>query len=725
MKSRSDFREVPVNRASVFELRTFGGCVLERDGAAVESLSGQRKGLALLALLAGTGGPGVSRDQLHGYLWPESDEQRARTSLNQLLHSIRRQLDVPDLFAGPAVALNPERITSDVLQFRDAVRERDHAAVVALYRGPFLDGFFLRGSDAFERWVSDTRGELARQVVRSLQALAEAATRDGDKRAAADWWRRLTEAEPLSAHAAGAFMRALDATGDRAAALEHARRYEAFVSRELGTGLDPSLQDLVRQLRAATQASARTAPSGAASTGRAMKASVAVLCFVNTSGDASDEPFSDGLTDELIVALGKVPGLRVIGRTSVFALKGRELSARAIGGMLDVTTVLEGTVRRAGERLRVTAQLVSASHDSVLWSQSFDRVTGDIFAVQEEIARAIVEVLPVKVGAEITRLTRGAVDAPSYDLFLKGQYLLRTRVSSESLALAVRCFEEVVERDPAYAPAYAGLSDAHAYRALFSYAASRESFAVAKAAARQALALDESLAAAHAALGHVLFLHDYDWSGAEREFRRAIELEPANSTAHFTFAICLQDQARFDEALAELEIARAADPLAPFVSAIMGRVFVNERRPDDAIRTLRGALELVPELDVLHQQLGHAYLQKGMNDEAVAALERAAALSGQRDTAQLAYALAVTGRREDALHIVGDLVAGAHAGRQAFHLAMAYVGLGDKEEAFRWLEHGYAERGSFMDGVKVTPAFDGLRSDPRWTDLLRRMGLGD
>lgn len=713
-----------LSTAGVFELRTFGGCLLARNGGPVESLSGQRKGLALLALLAGTGGPGVSRDQLLGYLWPESDEQRARTSLNQLVHSIRRQLDAPDLFVGSSVVqLNRDRVTSDVAQFRDAVRERDHATAVSLHRGPFLDGFYLRGADEFERWVANVRGDLARMAARSLQALAEDATRRGDARAAADWWRRLTEAEPLSAHAAGEFMRALDALGDRAAALEHARRYETLVKQELGTGLDPSLHDLVRQLRSATHATERTGPASHATPGRPVNASVAVLPFVNTSGDPTDEPFSDGLTDELIVALGRVPGLRVIGRTSVFALRGRELSVRAIGGMLDVTTVLEGTVRRAGERFRITAQLVSASHDSVLWSQSFERDTGDIFAVQEEIARAIVEVLPVKVGAEITRLTRGAVDVASYDLFLKGQYLLRTRISSESLALAVTCLEEVVERAPAYAPAYAALSHAHAYRAVLAHAAPREAFRAAKTAARQALALDDSLADAHVALGHVLFVHDYDWVAAEREFRRAIELEPANGTARFIFAICLQDQERFDEALAGLEIARAADPLAPFVSAVMGRVFVNARRPDDAIRTLRGALELVPDLDVLHQQLGHAYLQKGMNDEAVAALERAAALSGQRDTAQLAYVLAVTGRREEAKRIVAELAQGAHPGRQAFHLAMAYAGLGDADQAFRWLEHGYAERGSFMDGVKVTPAFDALHSDGRWNDLLRRMRL--
>jgi TolB-like protein/Flp pilus assembly protein TadD len=454
-----------------------------------------------------------------------------------------------------------------------------------------------------------------------------------------------------------------------------------------------------------------------------VRASVAVLPFLNSGGDLGNEHFSDGLADELIVALGKVSGLRVIGRTSAFALKGRQLTARAIGSMLDVATVLDGTVRRSGDRFRITAQLVSAVHDSVLWSHTFERDAGDIFAVQEEIARAIVDVLPVKVGAEVTRLTRGAVDVGTYDLFLKARFLLNTRLSRESLELAVKCLEDVVRRDPSYAPAYAGLSQAHAYRALFSHAAPGEAYAAARTAARQALTLDDSLADGHVALGHILFLHDYDWEAAEHELRRAIELEPASGSARFILAVCLQDQGRFDEALAQLDVARAIDPLAPFVSAIMGRVFVNARRPDDAIRILRGALDLVPDLDVLHQQLGHAYLQRGMRDDAVAALRQAAALSGERDSAQLAYVLAVVGERDEAEAIVRGMIESGQAGRQAFHVAMAHAGLGDADETFRWLEHGFVQRGSFMDGVKVTPAFEAFHADPRWNDLLGRMGL--
>jgi adenylate cyclase len=708
----------------VLHLKTFGGCVVTRDGAPLDSLSGQRKGLALIALIAASGEHGVSREMLLSYLWPESSEPRARTSLNQLIHAIRQQLGTPDLLIGTTVLrLNPDRITSDISQFRLAIKQGNHEEAVALHTGPFLDGFYMRGADELERWISTTRADLARNAARSIEALAEDASTRGEPRVSVQWWRRLAEAEPLSAQAVRGLMRALEATGERAAALEHARLFEMHVTRELGVAADPSINELVTRLKAAPsvpEVNRRPASLNLQST----VPSVAVLPFVNTSGDQADEHFSDGLTDELIGALGKVSGLRVTGRTSVFALKGKGLTTRAIAEALNVTAVLEGSVRRAAERIKVSAQLVSAAEDTVLWSHAFDRETKDIFTVQEEIARAIALALPVRLAADARRIVRGPADLASYDLYLKGRHLLNTRLSKESLGLATRLFSEVIARDPAFAPAYAGLSHAHAYRAVFAYARPREAFEAAKTAARQALAIDDDLADAHVSLGHILFVSDYEWDAAEKEFRRAIELEPANSTARLIFSVCLQDQGRFSEALAELEIARTIDPLAPFVGALTGRVYVNARRPDEAIRHLRETLDIVPDLDVLHQQLAHAYLQKGMADEAVAAMRRAAELSGPRDTAQLAYVLAVTGNRAEALRLVTELVeASEYPNSQAFHLAMAYAGLEDRAEAFRWLEHGYDERASFMDGVKITPAFDSLRADPQWRPFLQRMRL--
>jgi tetratricopeptide (TPR) repeat protein len=225
-------------------------------------------------------------------------------------------------------------------------------------------------------------------------------------------------------------------------------------------------------------------------------------------------------------------------------------------------------------------------------------------------------------------------------------------------------------------------------------------------------------------VAHVLFVYDFAWDAAERMFRRAIALDAASPAAHFLFAVCLQNQGRFDEAIAELHTARTLDPLSSQVGSLLGRVYVNARRPDDAIDSLRHVLEVNPESDVAYQQLGHAYLQKGMHREAIAALRQAAGLSGARDALHLAYAYAVTGAETEARRILAELVDGPRvADFLPFHIAMAYAGLADIDRAFEWLERGYADKAAFMDGVKITPAFDPLHSDSRWGDLLRRMGL--
>ena len=697
-------------------LRTFGGCRLERDGVAWDVMPGQRKGLALLALLAAAGDRGLAREIVCAYLWPESDEEHARTSLRQLVHALRRQLDAPRLFpSAGALRLDAELVESDVVDFRRALDQRDYDTAVQLYGGAFLDGFYLKGADEFERWAAVERASLANAHAAALESLADSAGSRGETRTAVQWWRRLVTLEPLSARAATGLMRALSAAGERAAALRHAQAYRRFVQEETGSAPDPSVEALATELRAAV-VDAPPAPRSVSS--------VAVLPFINTGGEAADEHISDGLTDELIGTLGRMPGLAVTARSSAFAMKGTTLGARAIADALGVSSLLEGSVRRAGDRIRVGAQLVNAVDGAVLWSESFERPARDIFAVQEEIARAIADALRVKLGRGRAHLVRSAANLAAYEAYLKGRHILNTRSSKERLLQAIRYFEQAAEHDPLYAPAFAGLSDAHASLAIFAYGRASEEFPKAMAAARKALALDDTLAEAHASLAHALCVYDFEWTAAEREFRRAISLDPWYTFARLAFAICLQDQGRFEEAITELEAARVADPLAPHVNAVLGRVYVNARQPDQAIAALHEALRLGPELDLVYQQLGHAYLQKGMRDEAITALRHAAELSGGRDSAHLAYACAVTGQRIEAERIVASLLDSTqHDDPAPFHVAMAFVGLGELDAAFQWLDRGFAERASFMDGVMVTPAFTPLHDDPRWTDLMRRMGL--
>ena len=451
--------------------------------------------------------------------------------------------------------------------------------------------------------------------------------------------------------------------------------------------------------------------------------SIVVLPFVSTSGNADDEPFTDGLTDELITALSRVPTLKVAARTSTFALKGKKLDVRTIADTLRVNNMLEGSVRRDGERLKVATQLLDARDNRVLWSATYDRDRRDIFAIQEEIARAIATALSVRLtGSDVpTRLAeRPTEDFEAYQLYLKGQYFLTTRQRVE-LHRAVQYFVEATQRDPGFARAYAGLSSAYSSLGIFGFERPHDVFPKARAAAERALALDPKLGEAHAALAHELFTYEWNWKAADESFKTAIALDPKYPLVRIPYAAFLWGQSRAEEALAQLRVMRELDPLSP-TGLMSGRVYVSSRRPDEAIRDLQETLELNPRSDLALQLLGHAYLQKGMNYEAIDAFRRAAALSGVRDSAQLAYGYAVAGHRVDAKRVIEGLVA-SDGSRYLppFHIALAYAGLGDKDAAFRWLERAYDEHASFMDGLKVTPGFDVLHSDPRFTALLGRM----
>ena len=758
----------------MLRLHTFGGCYLERGGTRLEALTAQRKALALLVLLAASGERGMSRDTILSYLWPDSDEERARTSLKQLVHSLRSQLQAPELLLGTAdVRLNPAILSDDVRDFRAAIARDDFATAMALYEGPFLDGFYLRDTDAFERWVSAERLTHAQSAARAMESLAEQAAQRGDSRDAVAWWRRLSQADPVSARAATGLMRALDASGDRAAALQHARVYQLLVRQELGE-VDPSVADVVERLKRGTlrplstekpEAALATPPAppappsplpparpattrgrftiagfvmlalvGAYAAWRAAGdaganipptgASLAVLPFANTSGDPADEAFSDGLTDELIAALGRSTDMKVAGRTSTFALKGRRLSLRAVADTLGVATLLEGSVRRAGQRLKVTAQLVNVSDNAILWADSYDRELRDIFAVQEDIARSIVAALRAKLAQRsgTTLVRRTTADPLAYELYLKGRYIWNTQLSRDGVLQAASFFQRAIERDSTFARAHAGLSDAYARLGAFGYSPPRQEFPRALAAARRALAIDSTLAEAHAALAHVLFVYEWDLERSEAAYRRAIALDPRYSFARFSFAVMLQGQGRFGEAIAQLDTARTTDPLAPAVPNVLGRVYVSARQPDLAIRQLREALVLNPRLDLAHQQLGYAYLQKGMHDDAIAAFRQAAAMSGPRDSAQLAYAYAVAGRRAEAERVIRRVL-DAKVSRylSPYHIAIAYAGLGNDEETFRWLDRAFDERALFAAGMQVEPAFLRLHADPRWIDLRRRV----
>jgi len=449
--------------------------------------------------------------------------------------------------------------------------------------------------------------------------------------------------------------------------------------------------------------------------------SIAVLPMVNTSGDPENEHFSDGLTDELIGVFSKVDGITVTGRTSTFALKGKGLSVRAITDLLHVEHALEGSVRRAGDRLKVRVQLVNAD-GSVIWSESYDRRLEDVFAVQEEIAQAVVRALEVKLVAARGPLVRPATkDLTAYDLFLKGRYV-RRGMAPDQMRLAIQYFERAVARDPSYARAYAWLSDTHWLQIVLASRPTSEEVPLAREYATAALALDSSLAEAYWAMAQLLAGFDWDRTGAEHAFKRAIVLDPGFEEARHLYGIFLFHWSRIDEAEAELTRTLEIDPLLAAAHHTFGRLHLSMRRPDQAITHLREALTLEPMFSLAHSQLGHAYLQKGMSAEAITEFEAGARIGSASDKAHLAYGYARVGRHEDAKAILANLVSPGNY-PPPFHMALAYVGLGDHNEAFRWLEQAREEHAPWLITVNVDRAFDPLRVDSRFGDIVRYIGL--
>ena len=451
--------------------------------------------------------------------------------------------------------------------------------------------------------------------------------------------------------------------------------------------------------------------------------SVAVLPLANTSGDAENEHFSDGLTDELIGVLSQVESLAVTGRTSSFALKGKGLSVRDVADTLRVANVLEGSVRRAGDRLKVRVQLVNAD-GGVLWSDAYDRRLTDVFAVQEEIAQAVVRSLEGHLSAPRGPLVRApTADLTAYDLYLQATSL-RRRITVDDLRRAAACFEQAVARDPSYARAYAGLSHTHFLLAVLAGRSPGGEVAHARASAVKALALDPSRAEGHWALAQVLFVHDWDWAAAAAEFEGALALDPGSIDARHLYAIFLLCQGRLAEAEAQLVRSLAAEPLLPEVHNTLGRVYLAAGQPDRAIQAFGEALALSPAFFYARAARGHAYVQQGRCGDALAEFMGAAATGGASGAAHLAYGYAACGRREEAVAVLRALLAGdGHRSAPPFQVAAAYAGLHDPDAAFDWLERACAERDLHVAGLNVHPAFAPLRSDPRFGRLLRRMGL--
>ena len=455
--------------------------------------------------------------------------------------------------------------------------------------------------------------------------------------------------------------------------------------------------------------------------------SIAVLPFVNASPDPENEYLSDGITDELIDALAKVDGLRVASRTSVFALKGKPQDVRAIGALLGAAVLLEGTVRKAGNKLRITAQLSSTEDGRLLWSQRYDRRLDDVFAIQEEMGRTIVDTLRATSLAPVRTLTprRATHNIKAYGLYLKGRYAWNKR-SREGVAQGIAFFEQAIAEDPKYALAYTGLADSYALQADYRSVPVAEGFARAKAAATRALELDETLAEAHASLAWSLFIHEWDWAAADREFRRAIELDPRYASARQWHAFLLVTQGRLDEAMAESLRALELDGTSVSVRRSVGWAHYYARRYDQARYHMLRAMTMNPMADESYRIMALIYEQLGDLWEAERVAREAVDLpaAGTYTQATLGFVLARAGKEAEAREVLRQLEQQAQSDYVSpVAFATMYLGLGETDHALDWMERAYDERRGWLAYLKVNPILDAVQQEPRFKALVEKMQL--
>ncbi|MDQ6885950.1 MAG: protein kinase [Gemmatimonadota bacterium] len=455
--------------------------------------------------------------------------------------------------------------------------------------------------------------------------------------------------------------------------------------------------------------------------------SIAVLPFVNVSPDPENEYLSDGITDELIDGLSKLKTLRVASRTSVFALKGKPQDVRVIGTLLGASVVLEGTVRKVGQQLRITAQLTSISDGRLIWSQRYDRELSDVFTIQDEIARTIVTTLRATSFADLDEPVpkRQTASVKAYGLYLRGRYAWNKR-TQEGVAEGIEYFEQAIGEDPQYALAYTGLADAYALHVDYRSVPVTEGFERAKAYARKALDLEETLAEAHASLAWCQFIYDWAWADAEREFRRALELDPGYATAHQWYAMLLASKGQAQEALVEGHTAQELDPSSASVRRTLAWVYYYARRYEQARYHLTRAIEMNPMAEESYRTLGLTLAVEGRLDEAERVLREAVAMpeAGLYTTATLGYALGRAGRRAEAEKILAELEARRERGYVSpVALATVHIGLGDHGRALDWAEQAYRERRGWVAYLRVNPIFDAVRGDPRFESLARGMAL--
>lgn len=756
----------------MIRLRTLGALELrDADGVELGMVLAQPKRLAVLAYLAVARPRGFHRrDSLLALFWPESDQERARAALNQAVYYLRRALGEGILInrADDELAVDPERLWCDAAAFEQAVDAGEARTALEFYRGDLLPGFFLQAVPSWEQWLEEERARLRRRAADVAGSLADRSEAAGRGAEAVAWARRAVELAPDDEVRIRRLIARLDAVGDRAGAVRVYEEAAGRLDRDYGISLSAETEAFVQRVRTRGATAPMTTRPVAGGSGRAGPPALtamqparrrraagaglavvlmvllggwfllrppspraggvepgsgagrlAVLPLVDMSADARDPHLADGMTQELIARLSRIAGLRVIARTSVMPYRDGEQRASEIGRALNVGFLLEGSVRQVGDRLRITLQLVNAETEEHVWAERYDALAGDALDIQGRIAEQVARALSVGLlPGERRRLTGGGPEDPeARRAYLRGRYLLARR-DAASFQAARDQFRRALDRDPTYAPAWSGLSDAYDHLAGVGALASSEAYPRARAAAERALELDPDLGEAHASLAMALTSYDWDTDRAERHFRRALELEPSNARARRTYAGHLRNQGRFDEALEQASVAADLDPLPFFSHFELIVVPYVQGRYVEAVARAESLAALDPAYGYAHFLRALALVQQEQYADALAALAAADPQNAITEARALrAHILARIGNLQAA---TDELRRGTLAG---FERAVIHLGQGDQDAAFRALEEAYRDRDFRLRMLGVEPLFAPLRSDPRFDDLLRRVGL--
>jgi len=454
--------------------------------------------------------------------------------------------------------------------------------------------------------------------------------------------------------------------------------------------------------------------------------SLAVLPFANLSGNPDNAYFAAGIQDEIITRLAKITELKVISCTSTQRFKGAPDDLPAIAKQLGVANILEGSVQRTTDQLRVNVQLVEAATGAHLWADTFDRKLTDIFKIESEIAKTVAETLQAKLsGSERNAIAAQPTEnTEAHELYLKGRFFWDKR-TGDNLKKSIDYFNQAIAADPNYALAYVGLADCYLLLEDYTGTPAIETYPKAEAFAQHALQLDDSLAEAHTSLAYV-YTNLWQWEQAEEEFKRAIKLNPNYPTAHHWYSLCLLDWGRIDEAKAQIKRAHELDPLSLIIGTTLNYAYFAEGAVNSSIAQCKRVIDLDPNFPRAHEYLGLGYLAQGRNSEAIVEIHKAVELSGRdrRPLRDLGYGYAASGKRAEALTVLKELEENYEKHKAIGQdFAAVYVGLGEKDQAFAWLEKDFQARSGLLAWSRWAPPFDSLRSDPRFADLLRRMGL--